>query len=106
MVSDPVAGGKVQESRFFDAPGRFEVNAFDARLEFKLGFLQESFEASVFLPAPLPIHEDTKAFIEGKILEGRLLGLFFKGLSHTKEFHRIEFVKGLFVEHGVSSFHW
>src|SRR5512139_1806951 len=103
MVSDPVAGGQIQEDRFFDAPGCFEVNVFDAGLEFKLGLLQESFEASVFLPGPLTIDEDAKAFIEGQILEGRLLGLFFKGFSHAKKLHAIEFFKGLFIEHGVSS---
>jgi hypothetical protein len=107
MVSDPVAGGKIEEDRFFDAPGCFEVNIFDAGLEFKLGLLEKSFEASVFLPGPLTVNEDTKAFIEGEILEGRLLGLFFKGLGHAEKFHAIEFVKGLFVEHGgSSSFHW
>src|SRR4030042_6735483 len=98
MVSDPVAGGKIQEHRFFDAPGCFEVNIFDAGLEFKLGLLEESFEASVFLPGPLTVNKDTKAVIEGEILEGRLLGLFFKGLSHAEKFHAIEFVKGLFIE--------
>jgi hypothetical protein len=103
MVSDPVTGGEIQEHRFFDAPGCFEVDIFDAGLEFKLGLLEESFEASVFLPGPLTVNEDTKAVIEGEILEGRLLGLFFKGLGHAEKFHAIEFVKGLFIEHGVSS---
>jgi hypothetical protein len=103
MVSDPVTGGKIQEDRFFDASGCFEVDIFDAGLEFKLGLSEKPFEASVFPPGPLTVNKDTKAIIEREILEGRLLGLFFKGLSHAEKFHAIEFVKGLFIEHGVSS---
>ena len=72
MVSDPVTGGEIQEHRFFDAPGCFEVNIFDAGLEFKFGLFEKSFEASVFLPGPLTVNEDTQAFIEGEILKGRL----------------------------------
>jgi hypothetical protein len=106
MVSDPVAGGKSEEDRFLDTPGCFEINVLDAGLEFKLGLLEKSFETSILSPGPLTVNQETKAFIEGEALEGRLLGLFFKSFSHAKKVHAIEFVKGLFVEHGeVSSFH-
>jgi hypothetical protein len=73
MASDPVTGGEIQEHRFFDASGCFKVNIFDAGLEFKFGLFEKSFEASVFLPAPLTVNEDTQAFIEGEILKGGLL---------------------------------
>jgi hypothetical protein len=45
-------------------------------------------------------------FFEGEVVEIRLLELFFKALGHAEEFQAVEFIEGLFVEHGFFSFHW
>jgi hypothetical protein len=100
VLSDPVTRQKVHHDRFVDPSGSSVINVLDRGLKFKLGLLEETFEAMILLPNPLTIHEDAEAFIKGKIMERGLLQLFFKPLGHSEELHGIEFIKGLFIEHG------
>jgi hypothetical protein len=100
VLSDPVTGQEIHHNRFIDPPGSSVINVLDRGLKLELGLLEETFKAIILLPGPLAIHEDAEAFIEGEILEGGLLYLFFKPLGHPEELHGIEFIEGLFIEHG------
>jgi hypothetical protein len=92
VIANPVAGGKVDQHRFFDPTGSLIVNVLDRGLKSEFGLFEKSFETFVFLPGPLTIDEHSKALIERKILEGGLLELFFEAVSHSEKFHDIEFV--------------
>ena len=63
-------------------------------------------EAAVFPEGPLPVHDQAETFFEGEVGEIRLLEFFLKSFGHAEEFQAVEFIKGLFVEHGLFSFHW
>jgi hypothetical protein len=73
VLSDPVTRQKVHHDRFVDPSGSSVINVLDRGLKFKLGLLEETFEAMILLPDPLAIHEDAEAFIKGEIMEGSLL---------------------------------
>jgi len=61
-------------------------------------------EAAVFFEGPLAVHEEAEAFFEGEVVETGVLDLFFQSFGHAEEFQSVEFVEGLFVEHGFLSF--
>jgi hypothetical protein len=63
-------------------------------------------EAAIFPEGPLAVHDQTETLFEGEVMEIGLLELFFKAFGHAEEFQAIEFIEGLFVEHGLFSFHW
>ena len=73
VFSDPVTRDKVHHDRFIDPSGSSVINVLDRGLKLELGVFEETFEAMILPPGPLPIHEDAEALIKGKIVEGGLL---------------------------------
>jgi hypothetical protein len=105
VAPDPLAGREAEDHGFFDPSGSSEVNVLWGGLKFEFGLPEEAFEPFVLLPGPLSIHEDAEAFLEREVPEGRLFQLFLKAIGHPGEFHRVEFIKGLFVKHDLSFRH-
>jgi hypothetical protein len=103
---DPVAGEEPEDDGFIDSPGVFVVEVFGAGLDFEFGVFEEPLQPAVFLESPLAVNEEAEAFLEGEVGKMGLLELFFESLGHAEEFESVEFVEGLFVEHGFYSFHW
>jgi hypothetical protein len=102
---NPFTGEEAQDHGFIDFPGGFVVDVLGTGIHFEFGFFEESLETAVFLEGPLTVHEQAETFFEGEAVEVGLLELFFKSFGHAEEFQSVEFIKGLFVEHGFS-FHW
>jgi len=101
VTADPLTGGKAEDKGFFDSSRGSVVDVLQGGLKFEFGLFEEAFETFVFLPDPLAIGQHGKAFLEGEIPEGSLFKLFFKAFGHPDELHGIEFIKGLFIEHGL-----
>ena len=55
-----------------------------------------------YSPALKPISE-AEAFFEREVVQGGLLELSFKTFGHPEEFQPVEFIAGLFVDHGFFS---
>lgn len=108
VISDPGAGGEAQDHGFFHSSWGFVVDVLDAGLKFEFGVLEEAFEPFVLFPCPLTIDQHPEALLEGEVMEGGLLQMFFKSLSHSDELHGVKFIEGLFIKHGLfpSFFHW
>jgi hypothetical protein len=102
VTADPLTGGEAEDKGFFDSSRSSVVDVLQGGLKFEFGVLEEAFETFVLLPDPLAVGQHGKAFLEGEIPEGRLFELFFKAFGHPDKFHRVEFIKGLFIEHDFS----
>jgi hypothetical protein len=100
----PVAGEETEDHGFVDSPGSFIVDIFHRGLKFEFGIFEETLETKVLFPGPLAVDEDSESFFEGEIVEGGLVELIFKALGHSEEFHGVEFIEGLFIEHRLDSF--
>ena len=102
VAADPLTGGEAEDEGFFDSSRGSVVEILQGGLKFEFCVLEEAFETFVLLPDPLAIGQHGKAFLEREIPEGRLFELFFKAFGHPDELHRVEFIKGLFIEHDLS----
>ena len=99
MVGDPLAGGQLMDQGAVQVAGCFQVQVFEAGLEFQLSGPQSGREATVLALTDFPVEEQPQAFQEAQPVALRLLFLVLQGVQHAAELQGAQVIEGGMGQH-------